>query len=306
MDKASAGLELTPSPPPQQEHHRGEYHEQYLNAATDGIWGEQEHRCGGSTLVRYHADGTVDLVPALCGCWACRLCGPMRAAWLKRQIVGAVEHGQVQHFWTLTLRRLIDDPMPEDIIQANDFLTRSWNRLRTKLAALYGRHTFVWTREHTKAGWPHLHLLTSFQLEPGELSALWLEATGNSWIVDTQPADSQRAATYLAKYTTQEATSGMRPKYARAFSRSRDLVFESFRPHSEDPSAWSLVAKPYWLMARNFATAGREVIRQKLRGVPSCTIVDPPIAAGEMPAYDSPWYAVVASAGILASSPSPP
>src|SRR6185312_1369423 len=207
---------------------RGHYRRQYLTTARNQIWGTEAGTCGVRTLWR-HEDGDYRIMPALCGRWTCLLCGPMRVAWLKRQLTQAQERYGLAYFWTLTVWT---ETMPA---KWSDWaITAAWNRLRTTLVRRFGPLSYVWIREHTKRGYAHLHLVADLPIERADLSDLWREASGGSYVVDVQPVETQYVADYLSKYCTQEATTRNEPgmehmKGRRLFSKSRDVRFDPFR-----------------------------------------------------------------------------
>jgi hypothetical protein len=253
-------------------HHKGEKREAYLRAASEHGWGQTGGpRCGGMSLLR-EQDGQIMVLPALCGCWRCALCGPRRAAWLTAQIARLVEAQELERFWTLTLIRSVDDPTPADVEKANRHLTASFNRFRLAARRVYPAFQYVWSREHTEARWPHLHLITNLPLSRSALSALWFKATGGSFIVDAKPREIIRSGSYLAKYVCDEAVSEVRPKYARAFSKSRAVRMEPFRPKSQHPQSWRMAHRAYWSTVTLRISLGDSVARQKTQGAPWCVL----------------------------------
>ncbi len=189
--------------------------------------------------------GTVRIAPQLCDTWACKVCGPRRVAWLKRQLGAAVKRHELRQFWTLTIWTETCTP-----VESFELVTKAWHKLRTRLQQVHGRFSFVWTIEAMKRGYAHLHLLTSLPISRRELSDRWRQASGGSFIVDTQPIASAKASNYLAKYCVQQATLRQDPAWAqlagkRMFSKSRDVQFEPFRTRSEGAGgAWEVWEPP--------------------------------------------------------------
>lgn len=112
-------------------------------------------------------------------------------------------------FVTFTLKHLLNDSLSELI-----------DRLRNAFALL--RHRPVWKDnvtagavvlevKRTKDGWhPHLHCLVRSGFIPqAELQRVWLQCTGDSFIVDIRDADPVRAneelTSYLVKYVSKPA-----------------------------------------------------------------------------------------------------
>jgi hypothetical protein len=253
-------------------HHKGEKRESYLRAASEHGWGQAHTSgCGSMSLLR-EQDGQVMVLPATCGCWRCALCGPRRAAWLTEQITRLVDAQELQRFWTFSLIRTVENPTKADIAKANVHLAASFNRFRLAARRKYSAFQYVWSREHTEAHWPHLHLITNLPLSRSELSRMWYRATGDSWIVDAKPREIIRSGSYLAKYVCDEAVSEVRPKYARAFSKSRAIRMDPFWPKSVHPESWRLAKRAYWATVTLRISLGDTVARQKTQGAPWCVL----------------------------------
>lgn len=258
----------------------GHYRRQYRAAARSSGWGRTGASCGQAVLVAESA-GAIRVMPVLCDTWACLLCGTKRAAWLMVQIRLAQVRYQLDEFWTLTIRTSTCTAA-----ESSALVKRSWNRLRTALNDRYGKFSYIWTLEHTKAGYAHLHLVTSLSVRSSELSALWLKASGGSWIVDVEPVRSDRASSYLAKYCTQQARQRVEPDYVhlkgtRFFSKSRDVEFDPFRPVGERvelldqetgevtaQSAYRRIDVPYWEAVELLKGQGRVAVVERVQGVP--------------------------------------
>lgn len=245
----------------------GRHRAAYLAAATNGAWGHEWGTCGRMSMVRTVGE-RVELAPVLCDCWSCELCGPRRVAWLKREIGQAVTRYGLRYFWTLTI-------WTESCTAPESFglCTRAWNTTATNLKRDRGRFSYVWTIEATKRGYAHLHLLVSLDVERGELSRRWRNATKGSFIVDVQSVHSARAANYLSKYCVQQATARRDPAWAelahkRLFSKSRDVEFTPFRgAESDQESGWGVIERPYWTVAAELRQ-GAEVVTERTKGVP--------------------------------------
>ena len=249
----------------------GRHRRAYLAAARSEGWGQAGARCGQRTMVCAEG-GTVRIAPQLCDTWACKVCGPRRVAWLKRQLGAAVERHGLEQFWTLTIWTETCTP-----VESFDVVTKAWHKLRTRLQQVHGRFSFVWTIEATKQGYAHLHLLTSLPITRRELSDRWRQASGGSFIVETQPIASAKASNYLSKYCVQQATLRQDPAWAqlagkRMFSKSRDVQFEPFRTRSEGAGgAWEVWERPYWDAAAKLRSVA-PVASERVAGVPSLTV----------------------------------
>lgn len=268
------------------------YRRQYRAAARDGLWGEQECGCGGSVLEK-RSDGELAVIPVLCDTWACKLCGPRKAAWLIRELKLAQERYHLDYFWTLTV--WTEQCTAE---RSYELVKYWWSLLRRRLGRAYGKFSFVWIQESTKAGYAHLHLFCSLDVTWAELSALWLEVTGGSYIVDVEPVESERASSYLAKYCTEQARQRAEPGYGhlkgkRFFSKSADVQFGPFRQSQGEEvevpdhyagtvwetgetvrvKAWQRVSIPYWERVRQLRGRGLVPGLVQVQGVPRVIFV---------------------------------
>lgn len=242
----------------------GHYRRKYESAAQNGAWGREWGTCGRMTLVRQEGAATT-IIPALCGCWSCELCGIRRAAWLKAQIRAAVPTYGLEWFWTLTLSTNTCTA-PESFT----VITSAWNRCHTLLSKHYGRYSYVWTVEATSQGYAHLHLLSSLRISSHAMHGRWHQATGGSFGAKVEPARSSRAADYLAKYCAKQATLRRLPGWdalrnRRAFSKSRNIEFEPFR--SPGGGDWSVMPRAYWDVAEQLRGSG-VVLAERVTGVP--------------------------------------
>ncbi len=270
---------------------RGYYHEQYLHAARRDGWGEPGSSCGAGVIVRRDGDQTT-VRPVLCDRWSCALCGPRRAAWLKRQITRTVEGEGLTHFWTLTLRRYGDEALtPAESVAQFERIQACWNRARLALSRRAKREgielKYVWVIETTKAGMPHLHLLTNYDPGRSVLSAVWMRATGDSWVTDDERIrDEGNAANYIAKYCTEQATIRRQAAWAdlrhkHNFGKSQNIAFEPFRAKAERTevdeqtgevvTAWERIDVPYWTYVAQLKGRLRPVV-ERVQGTPSIVL----------------------------------
>ncbi len=176
----------------------GRHRRAYLQAARSEGWGQAGARCGQRTMVCAEG-GTVRIAPQLCDTWACKVCGPRRVAWLKRQLGAAVERHGLDQFWTLTIWTKTCTP-----VESFEVATRAWHKLRTRLQQVHGRFSFVWTIEATKQGYAHLHLLTSLPIiAPRALGPL---APGVGRVVRRRyPADREHEGVQLPRQVLRAA-----------------------------------------------------------------------------------------------------
>lgn len=272
----------------------GHYRRQYLAASRSPDWGGEGSVCGGACLV-LAVDGGLRLLPVLCDMWACKLCGPRRAAWLKREIAEARTRDKLAWFWTLTIWTKVCTP-----VESFRLISEAWNRVRTALVRKHGPFAYVWTVEPTERDYAHLHLLTSLAVERSELSRRWRAATrseldrankstaSGSWVVDVQASAGERAANYLAKYVTKQATMRRDPEWQelrgkRVFSKSAGVHFQPFRSKVEEAAGWQVWHRPYWEAAAALRSAG-VVLREQVAGVPALSVACAGGLVGGVPA----------------------
>ena len=301
---------------------RGYYHEQYLHAARRDGWGESGSSCGAGVIVRRDGDQTT-VRPVLCDRWSCALCGPRRAAWLKRQITRTVEGEGLTHFWTLTLRRYGDEALtPAESVAQFERIQACWNRARLALSRRAKREgvelKYVWVIETTKAGMPHLHLLTNYDPGRSVLSAVWMRATGDSWVTDDEPIrDEGNAANYIAKYCTEQATIRRQAAWAdlrhkHNFGKSQNIAFEPFRAKAERTevdeqtgelvTAWERIDVPYWTYVARLKGRLWPVV-ERVQGTPSIILQNASQALSAP--QESPELPSAASAGFCPGQNTP-
>ena len=228
-------------------------------------------------------------MPVLCGTWGCKLCGAMKAAWLKRELKLAQERYGLDHFWTLTVQTGGCTPAA-----SSRLITAWWERLLRGLKKRHGRFSFVWILEHTKEGYAHLHLLVSCPAGRKEIKAMWIRISNGSYIVKVLPVTSGQAADYLAKYCSQQARDRVQPgmehmRGRRFFSKSRDVEFAPFMTPGEhvevlnqgtgeihQVSTWTLCAAPYWTERRRLALEYGPPAVERVQGVPMAVFRESP------------------------------
>jgi hypothetical protein len=253
---------------------KGHYRRQMIAAPRDGIWGTDAGTCGTAVLVRRRPDGSLEINPTLCDAWACPFCGVRKAAWFKRELHAAQVRHHLNTFLTLTV-----NTNSVSAAASASRIKEWWHTLHVGLSRDYGHSSYVWAHEHTQRGWSHLHLLTTLELEPSALSTRWRHVTGDSFIVDVQPVESDRASDYLAKYCTEQATLRATPEYAhmvgkRFYSTSRDIRFQPFRNGrnpDEGASPWTRIPIPYHEIVARLRAKDAEVT-QRLAVVPGCAV----------------------------------
>lgn len=225
---AEVATPALPPPRPEQQREKGYYRKQYREHAATTPWGTETQGCGASVLVRVH-DGQVQVNPILCDTWRCGLCGPKRAAWLKREVHAAVFRYRLKYFWTLTV-----STKRCTAAQSFGVVTAAWKIVRTNLMRDYGPFSYVWVMEVTQQGYAHLHLLTSLDISQRELKRRWFHATDGSHQVKAEPAATERASNYLTKYLAKESHERRKQGndalwHRHSYGKSRDVRLPCFR-----------------------------------------------------------------------------
>lgn len=140
-------------------------------------------------------DGGFFATPLYCRSWGCDVCRPKRRAQVKRQALKG--HGVI--FVTLTANPAWGDG---PLHRAHE-LVDAWRTFLADMRALgeLGKVAYFAVFEATKAGEPHLHILTRAPwIDQEKLSAYmdaWMQAP-NVWI--TKIRSNAQAAFYVAKY----------------------------------------------------------------------------------------------------------
>ena len=256
---------------------KGHYRRQFAEAAGRNGWGQEGTKCGSYTLTRYEPiDGTLTIIPALCGCFGCELCGVRRASWLRQELRTALEvpaYG-LDAFLTLTLRH---GPHSRSPRESWDQIMGMWDIFGKRGRRRWGKYGFVWVIEPTKEGTAHLHMVTSLAAPPSEIAEQWRASTGDSFIVECEPVGSDRVVSYLAKYSTKMASLRGTPtwdflKGRHIYGKSRNIKFAPFKPPAEEPGRWQVWARPYW-EAAELVAAAMPIRAARSRGVPRLTVV---------------------------------
>jgi len=131
----------------------------------------------------------------------CQPCATERARHIA-SCVGDFAHDKELRLVTLTLRKT-DNSIGEDVDRIYAAFTKLRRRVLWSKTQTGGVFFIEIKRRRGDDGWhTHLHVLTEGKwIEKRDLSALWLEITGDSMIVDVKFCDSgEDAARYVAKY----------------------------------------------------------------------------------------------------------
>lgn len=175
----------------------------------------QNPRCPVGTILLQHSLA-VKPIPARCGNWACRECGPRKARRLRKRLM--LTHPQ--RFLTLTLKASAAQSPGETLDLAN----KAWSILFRRLRRKFPTHDLGYAKvvEVTKAGTPHLHiLLTCPYVAQAWVSNQWRQLTG-SYVVDIRKVKSPRMLNgYLTSYLTKAVSV---PPGRRKWSGSKAYV----------------------------------------------------------------------------------
>lgn len=132
-----------------------------------------------------------------CQTWSCPSCGPRKGWKLRKRI----ERAQPNRFITLT-HKPNGTETPADALRR---MRHDWHTLTKALnrRQKHGNIKYVCVVEWTRKGWPHLHVLANCDyLRQRTLSGLWRSIHGAP-IVDIRAVkESEKTASYLAKYLT--------------------------------------------------------------------------------------------------------
>lgn len=150
--------------------------------------------CKEITLVNYNV-GQVEAVTYRCKSWDCEICQPDR----KAQLIMQAKAGKAVRFVTLTSHKGMKCS-PEE---ARQRLSQAWAKMVKRLRRKFpnNRIEYLAVTERTKAGWPHLHILTRGPF----IRQKWLSKCMADYIgapiVDVRRIDSEKkAANYISKY----------------------------------------------------------------------------------------------------------
>ena len=188
--------------------------------------------------LQYHNPETGETAPYRCKSWDCVCCGHHMKMNLLESIDRVVEERpELSRLLTLT----VDPARFRDRKQAHREIGRAWNRLRNYVRSAYGDFSFVWVREETGDGWPHLHVLVSRFLPQSSISAAW-ERTGMGSVVDLRRVEARQAGHYVAKYLAKDAMANL-PSGVHRYGSSEDIDLDVRGGSSDDDSPWTLLAQ---------------------------------------------------------------
>lgn len=190
--------------------------------------------------LRYRNTETGETAPYRCQQWECACCGHRMKMNLLESIDRAVEERpELSRLLTLTT----DPARVPDRREAHREIGEAWNRLRSYIQASYGDFSYIWVREETDAGYPHLHVLVSRFLPQSEVAAAW-SRTGMGEVVDIRRVEARKAGHYVAKYLAKDAMAHL-PSGVHRYGSSADIELQvrGGSDGGEEPSPWILEAE---------------------------------------------------------------
>lgn len=187
--------------------------------------------------LRYRNTETGDTAPYRCDSWECACCGYRMKMNLLEGIDRVVkDRPELSRLLTLT----VDPDRVDGREVAHREIGEAWNTLRSYIQASYGDFSYIWVREETDAGYPHLHVLVSRFLPQADVAAAW-SRTGMGEIVDLRRVEARQAGHYIAKYLAKDAMAHL-PSGTHRYGSSADidLGVRSESGDSDEDSPWIL------------------------------------------------------------------
>lgn len=163
--------------------------------------------CSRSWFYRHEETGRVRVGASRCNLRWCPICAGIRKRAIAEPLEKWLSGLKFKKFITLTLKNSAA-PLAGQIDLLYTYFTYLRKKKLWKESVKGGVWFFQVTYNHNDGEWhPHIHIAAdSTFLDKWELSALWLEITKNSMIVDVDNIDSdERAAEYVAKYGAKPA-----------------------------------------------------------------------------------------------------
>ena len=141
-----------------------------------------------------------------CGVKVCPFAQKKRSENQHRKIQLLMGAMKEPRFLTLTVKHAAEDPLRETLAK----LKGAWAKLRRRRAfgsRVRGGVSTLEIQWHETNGWhPHLHVIYDGEfIDQTELAALWLDVTGDSFIVDVRAVDS-KAVSEVSKYLAKPDT----------------------------------------------------------------------------------------------------
>lgn len=205
-----------------------------ISANTDTDMDRRRRRleaCCVCPMFCLNSQGGVSVAPGMCRDRLCPLCADSRGRVVQARVEAAISEMDQTRFLTLTVRST-----GEPLAQLLDHVYASFRRMRQhrawKAHVRGGIAVLEVTRNPKTGHWhPHLHvLIDGTYFDQRAIKAAWLEATGDSDIVDIRAVISRRAAArYVSAYVAKPADVEEWPQcgiveYARALHGRRLVI----------------------------------------------------------------------------------
>lgn len=188
--------------------------------------------------LEYRNAETDETAPFRCKSWDCVCCGHHMKMNLLEEIDRVIERfPELRRLLTLTT----DPSRFESRKEAHRVIGKAWNRIRTYLRKAYGDFSFIWVREETDDGWPHLHVLVSRFLPQSSISAAW-DRAGMGTVVDLRRVEARQAGHYIAKYLAKDSMANL-PSGVHRYGSSEDIDLAVRGGSSDEDTAWTLLAE---------------------------------------------------------------
>lgn len=152
--------------------------------------------CGQYTACKY-ADGALDASRLYCRSWRCEECLPRRLRELRKLTASGNPTALITLTWNPEQQATSDEAAKQ--------LVHAWRmiRQRAKRDGIADRIEYIAIFEHTKKGWPHLHILARAPYIPQAWLSARMKEYAGSPIVDIRRVYSKRhASRYVAKYVS--------------------------------------------------------------------------------------------------------
>lgn len=170
-----------------------------------------------------------------CRTWGCPVCGPRRARRVKGHIIDVAKEHRLNRLMTLTMR-----VGSEGRRDPTEYLMSKWNAFRTRLRQRYPDMVYLWVREYTKRGYPHLHILVNKYVPFEWLKGAWSQL-GAGTFVNIKYVDMHRVVSYLSKYLKKDILVLHHPRKSHRWGGSRETVME----RKVSPGGWYLETTPW-------------------------------------------------------------
>lgn len=159
--------------------------------------------CRGSAAA-VTSSGTLRVVEFRCKSKLCPICSKRRAAAVFAKVGTAIRKMDSARFITLSLASS-DTPLRDQLLRLRKCFAELRRRVDWKAKVKGGVYTLEITRNRKTGLWhPHLHLIVDGDfIHQSNLSEMWHQVTGDSYIVDIRKVYSAKnAAQYIAKYVS--------------------------------------------------------------------------------------------------------